>query len=163
MAVVSTIKLPALGFQEFCMEPSADCVVQPLVSTAAKYHVIPLKCILYHRFGKDNLPNPRLCWIGDVNNHLKGMDLFMSVVIGIISNLLLQLDVLSLIVDMMLIMVTGLFRSCGRFSLYSVYTGSSNRFTKLSFVMDHSWSQLGSWKKVLPSRMSSESFGRSMF
>ena len=81
------------------MEPSADCVVQPLIPTVAKYHVVPLKYIMYDGFKKNNLPDPRLCWIRNVDDDLKRMYLFMRVVTGINPDLLLQLDIPGLMID----------------------------------------------------------------
>ena len=99
LTIVLADKLLTLEVQLLCMEPGSDCVVKSLVSTVAKYHMVPFEYILYDGFWKDNLPDLRLCWVKDVNNRIKGMELFMSVVIWAGLDLLLQSDVLGLMID----------------------------------------------------------------
>ena len=61
--------------------------------------MIPSKHILDDRFWKDNLPDFCFSRIGDVNDHIEGMNLFMSVVIWIRPDLLLQWYILGLMID----------------------------------------------------------------
>ena len=106
------------------MKPSADCVIQPLVSAVAKHHVVPREYLLCCKFGKNSLPDSRLCWIRDVTNHLKGVDLFISIVIGIVLHLLLQLDVPSLMVDY----VNGFVNHVGDSAFLSIVIEREERF-----------------------------------
>ena len=81
------------------MKLGLNGVIKSLISTVSQDNMIPFEDIRGDRFWKNNLPDLRLCWVKDVNNRIKGMELFMSVVIWAGLDLLLQSDVLGLMID----------------------------------------------------------------
>ena len=71
-----------------------------MVATVSQDDMIPPEHVLDDRFGKNNLPDPRLCRSRDVDNNVKRIvDLFMSIVFRVGSDLLLQSDVSGLMIN----------------------------------------------------------------